>query len=264
MIKNADALKRPNSLKRIAFLTIVYCFWTLASWHSIQPAAFALETDPPKTDTIDCKPTPQSVKTLNPKIGKRLAKIFEATLSGEPEDYQKGIDDLNALLAQNRSQATCYDLAIIYQLRGQYKAELGDLMGAADDFVRAINTNALPLKQQAILQKIAANLKSPGARWKPSEMLTEPQDKPIRTVAPEYPRQCQAKHRGRVSVILLFDVTSKGRTANIRVKESSNACFNKSAIKALKQWRYRPKKIDEKPVWRRNLSTQFFFQAKEK
>ena len=65
-----------------------------------------------------------------------------------------------------------------------------------------------------------------------------------RSVAPIYPNRCGEDAAAMESVTLLFDVTGIGRTANARVISSTNACFDKSALKTVKRWRFEPKTVN--------------------
>jgi protein TonB len=67
---------------------------------------------------------------------------------------------------------------------------------------------------------------------------------PFIKIAPQYPASAAAKGiEGYVDVI--FDVTEIGSTDNIRIiGYVPSAVFNKSVIKAVKGWKYKPKEID--------------------
>lgn len=69
----------------------------------------------------------------------------------------------------------------------------------------------------------------------------------IRSIAPRYPNNC-ARNAGEMEkVTVIFDITAEGRTANARVVNSTNACFNESALSALGRWRFDPKMVDGAP-----------------
>lgn len=65
-----------------------------------------------------------------------------------------------------------------------------------------------------------------------------------RSVPPAYPDRCGGDAAAVESVTLLFDVTSLGRIANARVISTTNTCFDKSALRTVKRWRFDPKTID--------------------
>lgn len=71
---------------------------------------------------------------------------------------------------------------------------------------------------------------------------------PFIKVPPQYPQSALSKGiEGYVDVI--FDVTELGTTDNIRVVAfEPSGIFNRSVIKAIKNWKYKPNVIDGVPV----------------
>lgn len=71
---------------------------------------------------------------------------------------------------------------------------------------------------------------------------------PFIKIAPQYPQHAAAKGiEGYVDV--MFDVTALGTTDNIRiVAYVPSTIFNKSVIKAIKGWKYKPNMVDGNPV----------------
>ena len=65
-----------------------------------------------------------------------------------------------------------------------------------------------------------------------------------RSVAPGYPDRCGIDAAALESVTVIFDVTVAGRIANGRVVSSTNTCFEKSALRTIKRWRFNPKTVD--------------------
>lgn len=64
---------------------------------------------------------------------------------------------------------------------------------------------------------------------------------PVKRVAPLYPPQA-AEQNIEGSVVLQFDITETGATDNITIVEAKpDGVFGKNAIKALKQWQYKPR-----------------------
>lgn len=47
-------------------------------------------------------------------------------------------------------------------------------------------------------------------------------------------------------VSLEFDVTPDGQVTNVRVLDSTDRCYERSAIRAAQRWKYRPKVVDGK------------------
>ena len=62
-------------------------------------------------------------------------------------------------------------------------------------------------------------------------------------------------------VILRFDITPAGSVSGVRVVEAQPPkIFNANSVKALRQWKYRPKIEDGKPVWQKNIKSQLDFR----
>ncbi len=71
---------------------------------------------------------------------------------------------------------------------------------------------------------------------------------PLVRIAPEYPRRA-AQLNLKGWVLLEFTVTTLGTTENIRVVDSEPPrTFDKSAMRAVKKFKYRPKVVDGQPV----------------
>lgn len=71
---------------------------------------------------------------------------------------------------------------------------------------------------------------------------------PFIKIAPQYPQAAAAKGiEGYVDV--MFDVTALGTTENIRIiAYVPSTVFNKSVIKAVQGWKYKPHVVDGNPV----------------
>jgi len=82
---------------------------------------------------------------------------------------------------------------------------------------------------------------------------------PLVRIPPQFPDRCQGRASGRETVLLEFDVTPEGTTTNVRVVDSSNSCFNRSASRSVERWKYQPKIVDNAPQWRRGVQTSVVF-----
>ncbi|MHA7872628.1 MAG: energy transducer TonB, partial [Hyphococcus sp.] len=51
----------------------------------------------------------------------------------------------------------------------------------------------------------------------------------------------------------------EGKPENVQVIESTNACFDYSAVSSVKKWRYRPRLVDGEPTVRTGVVTQISF-----
>ncbi len=69
----------------------------------------------------------------------------------------------------------------------------------------------------------------------------------IRTVYPEYPpNELTKRHEGWVEVEFVVD--EQGEPADIEMREASDAMFISAAMRAVRQWRYKPRTIEGQPV----------------
>ncbi|MEL7489858.1 MAG: energy transducer TonB [Pseudomonadota bacterium] len=84
--------------------------------------------------------------------------------------------------------------------------------------------------------------------------------RPIKRIPPNYPDRCQRSATRRETVFLEYDVTAKGRTENIRVIDTTNACFNTNAARSVQKWRFKPRMRDGVPVRRPNVQTSIAFE----
>lgn len=91
----------------------------------------------------------------------------------------------------------------------------------------------------ALVFVVAALQAAPVAK----ETLAEP----LHRIVPDYPSSCrpgtdEALESQRVTVN--FSVTRDGKTENVRVVETTNACFDETAIAAVRTWTYEPRRVD--------------------
>lgn len=70
---------------------------------------------------------------------------------------------------------------------------------------------------------------------------------PVRTVAPDYPRELRAQG---VSGIVMVKVTidEQGNVTTTTVSKSSNEGFDRFAMDAVKKWKFKPARQDGNPV----------------
>ncbi|MCL1049642.1 TonB family protein [Shewanella abyssi] len=71
---------------------------------------------------------------------------------------------------------------------------------------------------------------------------------PVVQVAPQYP--ISAARNGKEGyVVLQFDISTLGSVTNVSVIDSKpKRIFNKSAVRAIKGWKYKPKVVEGNPV----------------
>lgn len=79
------------------------------------------------------------------------------------------------------------------------------------------------------------------------ERLPDIPIKPIKQVAPKYPREL--RNRGIPGRVLLrFVVDTNGRVQNPEVAQSTDPAFNRPALEAIRAWRFSPAIQNGKPV----------------
>jgi protein TonB len=56
-------------------------------------------------------------------------------------------------------------------------------------------------------------------------------------------------------------VSPKGETVNVEAVASSDKCFERSAVRAVESWRYRPKVVNGEAQWVYGQQTSVVFEA---
>jgi protein TonB len=70
---------------------------------------------------------------------------------------------------------------------------------------------------------------------------------PVRTVAPEYPREMKANGVSGL-VMVKCTIDEQGNVAGTDILKSSNEKFDRFATEALKKWKFKPARQDGTPV----------------
>ncbi len=83
--------------------------------------------------------------------------------------------------------------------------------------------------------------------------------RPIARFPPIYPDNCRSRSDDGELIVVQFSVSEDGSTENIEVLESTNRCFNTAALRAIEQWRYRPRIVDEEPRKREGVVVHIKF-----
>ena len=89
--------------------------------------------------------------------------------------------------------------------------------------------------------------------------LADSDAEPLYRVPPKFPNAC-ARNDGIWSVVFEFDVDENGDTQNIKVLSSDSRCFERSVVNSVKKWKYTPKLVQGKPVYRTGLVAQISFE----
>jgi protein TonB len=70
---------------------------------------------------------------------------------------------------------------------------------------------------------------------------------PVRTVAPEYPRELKAQNVSGL-VMVKCTIDEQGNVGEVAVVKSSNEKFDQFATDALKKWKFKPARQDGTPI----------------
>lgn len=84
--------------------------------------------------------------------------------------------------------------------------------------------------------------------------------RPIKRIPPRYPSACMGSANPREIVMVEFDVNAEGATENSRVVDSTNACLEKEAMRAVRGWRYQARTVAGEPVARPGVQTAITFE----
>ncbi len=99
-----------------------------------------------------------------------------------------------------------------------------------------------------ILQAAAANEETPAT--------------PKNRTSPPYPAACMPASGvapDRQTVTVIFTVNRDGQTEDVRVRESSDECFNETAIAAARGWSYEPRRVNGSRQAQTDMETTFTF-----
>ena len=66
---------------------------------------------------------------------------------------------------------------------------------------------------------------------------------PVRMVAPEYPSELRRDGLGGV-VTIACTIDEQGNVKDITIQKTTNEGFNRSALNALKKWKFKPARLD--------------------
>ncbi|NHK28509.1 energy transducer TonB [Parvularcula flava] len=75
---------------------------------------------------------------------------------------------------------------------------------------------------------------------------------------PIYPPRCSSRG-AEGSVTVAFDVLANGGVTNARIVSSSDSCFDRSALEAIRQWKYMPAS-GQSGIIQRGVQKTFVFQ----
>ena len=80
----------------------------------------------------------------------------------------------------------------------------------------------------------------------------------IERTPPRYPNHCASRHKKVEIVVIEYDLDTAGSLKNIEVVESTDSCFIKNSLKAIKKWKY----TDNYPItpFRQKVQTRFRYE----
>jgi len=99
---------------------------------------------------------------------------------------------------------------------------------------------------------------APGAEETPAE--------PSYRATPEYPTACKPAPGVDIEpqkVVVLFDVNARGDTERVRVTDATDACFEPTAVAAVRMWKYSPRRVDGHAESQEDLETTLTFLLTE-
>lgn len=70
---------------------------------------------------------------------------------------------------------------------------------------------------------------------------------PVRTVAPDYPRELRAHNISGI-VMVRCNIDAQGNVAEASIAKSSNENFDNPAMEAVKKWKFKPASENGSPV----------------
>lgn len=196
--------------------------------------------------------------------GDKGARLFKAEVLAFRGDVSVA---LSVLGAENSESDTVREMKLRYALLltdGQYAAA----ERALDGFDREPYYAPAIEEERRILQRLQAGSASQQERMSAGlefaqlidDLLQEAE--PIERVNPKGFERCirQSVDKAPVRVELIYDIDRAGNVSNVRVANSDNPCYNKSAVEAASQWKFRPARSNSRNVERKDMKVTIVFQ----
>lgn len=86
---------------------------------------------------------------------------------------------------------------------------------------------------------------------------------PLVRIPPQYPQRCQRSAGSLETVVVEFNVTPEGNVVDPSVLSTTNACFNRAAMRAVTRWRYQPRVVEGVAQSRFGVRTAIDFRMEE-
>ena len=164
-------------------------------------------------------------------------------------DYLRQLEDSQpagtaaAAAAQARGE-----LAAMLIARAKTEMRSGERDQASDDLASAKSWGASAAAIASVQRESSAAEAAPQPTSGPDLQALAAQLQRTRYVPPQYPDSAM-EDRISGTVTVQYVVDAKGRTKNVRVTESSpRGVFDRAAIDAIREWRYRPATYNGQPV----------------
>ena len=196
------------------------------------------------TDTGSSEVAPSEAAPIAADIETPTApETSPETVSEVPVETQRNSDFLNALEAAPRSAN---------EISSETSNEISDEITLSDETL----SNALG---EEIAESVVEE--APMIDFQPLPVV-EPvmtAAAPLNRVAPIYPKRCNRRAADNEKVSVGYDIAADGRVINARILSSTNSCFDRSALNAIKRWRFTPASRDGVPIASTGQATNFSF-----
>lgn len=195
----------------------------------------------PKPSVAPARDLP-TVAVTEGEVAPRAAEIVEP--AGEPETPADALETEET--AGAAEPAAAVEAPDADAPAGPQSEDASALQAEGAESAAAVSQT----ESQATEAPPPATTRAPAPRSTPREEPPVPvvvEARLVRSIAPRYPNVCDRGAEDLERVTVIFDITAEGRTANARVLDSTNACFNESALSALGRWRFDPRTVDGAP-----------------
>ena len=240
-------------------LGLILCSATFSA--ALLPSAFA---QPKVSDNVTLHPcrlnTDEPPKLAIETAQYLVEKVYKLLWPVSTKGYASAVNGLDILINESGNDLPCYDKAVVFQLRASYKTEIGDYRGALSDYETSLRDDALPVVLTKRIKRSMEELKQLDVDEAVATGITDAEAKLIRHVPVLLPLECQNRLSSKTNFVKVeFDVSPKGRVANVKVLKSTKLCLKGPAIATVVKWLYRPALKQGEAAWQRDLIADFDF-----
>lgn len=132
-----------------------------------------------------------------------------------------------------------------------------------DSIKEPLKLNGVPLADGPVAARQVSDAPAVAApAFSPAEVPPMPvivEASVLERVEPVYPPACEHSAAPAETVDVAFTITPEGQVVSERVISSTNPCFDRAALNALKRWRFSPRTIDgaPRPAFEQQASFRF-------